>query len=312
MTAVDLVRRDARGAPRDATDTVACSSSLLPHELAWGAFLALVWVRVAAAQGAFGRVSLLWLALAGATAVAVLAARRRASLAAWRARLLAFLVVMNAAYFLMGDVVAAVGGGRHDALLQRADRALFGAPLPLYLDAVGAHPLLVDLLSACYFALFPYILVSCVRYAIRARAELATAQAFYAGLFTVDALGFLGYLFVPAQGAYLDIPGAFHHALEGGWIARLNDAVVHRGTNRVDVFPSLHVAASAFMLFFDRRHAPWRYRLYLLPALGLWVSTIALRYHYGVDVIAGFALAGIGMLVAESQLRKQAAGSSKQ
>ena len=78
----------------------------------------------------------------------------------------------------------------------------------------------------------------------------------------------------------------------------LNHTVVERGSNRVDVFPSLHVAARAFMLFFDRRFARWRYRLYLPAAVGLWVSTVYLRFHYGIDVLAGALLAVVALLVA--------------
>ena len=86
--------------------------------------------------------------------------------------------------------------------------------------------------------------------------------------------------------------------LTGGWITGWNAAVVAKGSNGVDVFPSLHCAVSCFLLFFDRRHRPWRYRLYLLPCIGLWFSTIYLRYHYLVDVICGFALAAFALWLA--------------
>jgi membrane-associated phospholipid phosphatase len=37
----------------------------------------------------------------------------------------------------------------------------------------------------------------------------------------------------------------------------------------------------------------------LLPfAVGLWVSTIYLRHHYAVDLLAGWALAPVGVWVA--------------
>ena len=83
----------------------------------------------------------------------------------------------------------------------------------------------------------------------------------------------------------------------------LNRAVVGQGTNGVDVFPSLHVAASAYMLFFDRRFARWRYRLYLPAAVGLWFSTLYLRFHYGIDVIVGALVAAIALRVAFATAR---------
>jgi membrane-associated phospholipid phosphatase len=111
------------------------------------------------------------------------------------------------------------------------------------------------------------------------------------GLFTVYAVGFLGYLFVPAQGAYLTMQGAFVHQIAGGWITRLNDTVVRRGSIGIDVFPSLHIAVSTFILLFDRHFVRWRYYAYLGPAIGLWIATLYLRYHYGIDVVVGFVLA---------------------
>src|SRR5208282_3286332 len=86
--------------------------------------------------------------------------------------------------------------------------------------------------------------------------------------------------------------------LDGWWITKWNAAIVAAGSNKVDVFPSLHCAVSSFLLFFDRRHRPWRFKLYLVPAIGLWLSTIYLRYHYLIDVLCGFALAAFALWLA--------------
>ena len=73
------------------------------------------------------------------------------------------------------------------------------------------------------------------------------------------------------------------------------------GSNKVDVFPSLHCAISAFILFFHRVHAPNCFRWVLVPTIGLWVATIYLRYHYFVDVLAGFALAAFALMLVRSE-----------
>ena len=89
--------------------------------------------------------------------------------------------------------------------------------------------------------------------------------------------------------------GQFHTPLVGWAITRANDAVVHAGSNGVDVFPSLHCAVTTFLLFFDRWHRRWRFWLYVVPCVGLWLSTIYLRYHYFVDCLCGFALASVAL-----------------
>ncbi len=269
---------------------------LLPHELAFAFLLGGLWLWLAVAAGPFHRQTLIVLALLVAELAVVGLARRRSSLTAWRVRLGFFLLLMNVTYLALGDVVPALREGRADGLLQRVDIRLFGAPLPLYLDA-ATNRITSEVLSACYVVLFPYILFSCIRHLWKANDSLAVSQRFYSGFFTVYAISFAGYVLFPAQGAYLDMPEAFRYPIEGGWITRLNDAIVRRGSIRVDVFPSLHVAASAFILFFDRTYARWRYLAYLAPAVGLWISTIYLRYHYGIDVIAGFVVTAIGLFV---------------
>ena len=63
-------------------------------------------------------------------------------------------------------------------------------------------------------------------------------------------------------------------------------------------FPSLHAAVSLVALVYAWRHLrAWFY--VLLPfVLGLWASTIYLRHHYAVDVLAGWALAPAAIALA--------------
>lgn len=274
----------------------------MPHETGFVALYAIVIVRLLSSPLGIAWAELgIWVAFAAATFALVALTRRSDAAWAWRLRLGAYVMIMNAAYFRMGSVVAAIGGAHRDAALQRIDALLFGRPLPLYFDTSRAG--VSELLSACYFLLFPYILVSCGRQLARYTKAPAETRAFYSGFFLVYALGFVGYLLVPAQGPWLDMSGAFTQPVVGSWITALNQSIVARNSNRVDVFPSLHVAASAFMLFFDRRYAPWRYRLYFPAAVGLWLSTLYLRFHYGIDVFAGAVIAAIGLRVALATAR---------
>jgi membrane-associated phospholipid phosphatase len=63
-------------------------------------------------------------------------------------------------------------------------------------------------------------------------------------------------------------------------------------------FPSLHTAASLVALVFAWRHARWWFWALLPFVLGLWVSTIYLRHHYFVDLVAGWLLAPVAIRVA--------------
>ncbi len=56
-------------------------------------------------------------------------------------------------------------------------------------------------------------------------------------------------------------------------------------------FPSLHTAVSLVVLIYSWRHLRVWFWILLPFVLGLWVSTIYLRHHYVVDLIAGWFLA---------------------
>jgi len=56
-------------------------------------------------------------------------------------------------------------------------------------------------------------------------------------------------------------------------------------------FPSLHAAVSAVALVYAWRHLRGWFWALLPFVLGLWASTIYLRHHYAVDLIAGWLLA---------------------
>jgi membrane-associated phospholipid phosphatase len=77
------------------------------------------------------------------------------------------------------------------------------------------------------------------------------------------------------------------------------------GTNYTDIFPSLHCAVSAYLLFFDLKWSRRRFTLCVLPCIGIWLSTIYLRYHYFVDIIAGFATAAVALAVAHFAQRRE-------
>jgi membrane-associated phospholipid phosphatase len=63
-------------------------------------------------------------------------------------------------------------------------------------------------------------------------------------------------------------------------------------------FPSLHAAASLVALVYAWRFAR-RWFWVLLPfVLGLWVSTIYLRHHYFVDLLAGWTLGPVAVWTA--------------
>ena len=100
---------------------------------------------------------------------------------------------------------------------------------------------------------------------------------------------------------WLVMPGFLEHGPEptgwgvAGWIRDLLHAAEF---NRFDCFPSGHTMLTLVTLGLAWRHAP-RLLWVLAPVgLALIVSTVALRYHYAVDVLAGALLAPLSLWLA--------------
>ncbi|MCC6749756.1 MAG: inositol phosphorylceramide synthase [Deltaproteobacteria bacterium] len=187
-----------------------------------------------------------------------------------------------------------------DEALARADGWLFGAQPTLWLEQ-WAHPLLTDWMALAYltYFVFPPLLAGWLYFAGHTGAfrelQLGLLVAFYGG--------FIGYILVPAVGPQLILAGQYRGPLTGRyvyWGAKV--LVTTLQTFPRDCFPSLHTAISTVTLLFllrHRRSVPLR--PVVLPAVtlltvSLWVSTVYLRYHWFVDVLAGFALALLATL----------------
>jgi len=178
-----------------------------------------------------------------------------------------------------------------DAALIRIDRAFLGVDASLWLERF-ASPALSWALAACYGSYF--VLPAGLAVALYARGEHALFRdLMLAGVFAA-ALAFAGYLLVPAVGPYAFQAELFPHRLPGNaycpsFIRMIDDL---RGVAR-DCFPSLHVAHATVVAVIAFRFRRWLFAALLPIVLGLIVSTIYLRMHYAIDLVAGAAV-GVG------------------
>jgi membrane-associated phospholipid phosphatase len=114
-------------------------------------------------------------------------------------------------------------------------------------------------------------------------------------------IGYALYVAFPAAPPRLVLVAEFTKNLRGypvGFSSLSAGAFSLLPTDSRAAFPSLHTAASTVALVYAWRFVrPWFF--VLLPfVVGLWVSTIYLRHHYFVDLVAGWALAPVAVWVA--------------
>lgn len=208
-------------------------------------------------------------------------------------------------YEALAELTPALRPQVADAALVRIDRAMLGVDAAVWLGRF-ATPLLSHAMAICYGGYFvvPGALAA-VLYGSGAR---ALYRDFIVAGSLVAILGFVGYLLVPAVGPYVFQADLFPTRLPGGGYAPAFVKAVDdfRGVAR-DCFPSLHAAHMTVALVFAYRFRRAVFLAMLPIGLGLYVSTIYLRMHYLIDVVAGILLAGAAVLAAPRINRRVAA-----
>jgi hypothetical protein len=269
---------------------------------------ALAWPLLAAAasEGPFACIAsalgLASLLVLGARAAVAKGDERRAVLDVLQPALILPGFVLLA--FPMGYLTAALWPTTYDPRLYVAD-ATFGAPLSFVVGRWSAGvPLLNDVCLAVYAAL-PLALI--VVHALRRR-QGEHASDVLVTFIAVTVVGYLGYHVVPVAGPTYAFPGLFPlqppdaHAMS---TARALALPMPR-----NCMPSLH-SGWALLVFWGARPLSrlWRIVATLFLAITL-LATVALGFHYVVDLVAAFpltmAVAAWGTSTREPGLRRTA------
>jgi len=178
-----------------------------------------------------------------------------------------------------------------DAWLIAADRALVGIDVSVWMERFISVPLttFMVVVYAGFFVYMPLLIGWFSSWGMRRALREYLLALIFACFF-----GYLGYTLVPAIGPMFAQRDLYSVDIWKNPAARAAQGVLQFiDSNRIkrDCFPSMHSCLSVLSLLFAWR---WERRLFwgMLPfVLGLLVSTLYLRYHYLVDVIAGVALA---------------------
>jgi membrane-associated phospholipid phosphatase len=212
---------------------------------------------------------------------------------------LAIVVILMTLYQSIAEPAFVMMCRSFDSTLASIDRALFFGRDPALVVERFASLRNIEFFSLVYGWFIPYLWLSIILGCFGRPA--GERDAFILGLSITYTLAYLGYLFVPSRG-----PIEWYHfaaPLHGGPLHRLVlQSVASTGGNH-GAFPSLHVAASAYLCLFDLKRNPLRGMTYLPMVVLITFSTILLRYHYAIDVITGLAIAACAHAIAQREVR---------
>jgi membrane-associated phospholipid phosphatase len=120
------------------------------------------------------------------------------------------------------------------------------------------------------------------------RAPLSRFRTFMFSLSFTYYLHYILFIFLPAESPRFFMPG-LGESLKGYWVADWLQAAVEKNAFAGGSFPSSHIAASIICFMAYRYLGKWRYPVLFLT-LALFAGTIYGRYHYFIDVVAGFGV----------------------
>lgn len=201
-------------------------------------------------------------------------------------------------YTNLHDTIGFVNPHDVHGVLAEWDRALFGV-IPCVWAERFISPPLTELMSFFYvnfLGIAPSVsLVLLVqrRWPEFRRVTLGVIVCFY--------LGYALYIALPAAPPRLTLVYEFKRNLQGYpyLMSSLSaQAFTLLPTDSRAAFPSLHTAVSTLVLIYAWRYVRRAFWILLPFVLGLWVSTIYLRHHYVVDLLAGWMLAPVAGVLA--------------
>jgi membrane-associated phospholipid phosphatase len=219
------------------------------------------------------------------------------------ATVITVLLVFNS----LGVLIASLYTSTFDAFLIAVDHAIFGVHPTVWMERL-ISPTLSALLQFAYISYYfiPLMLGS----VLIARGRFGEFEEVLFGILLCFYLSYVGYLLVPAIGPRFTL----NHLQTGDlqfspFIKSIQETLNGFEKNKTDAFPSGHTAVSLMSLYYAWKEREKKLFAVFIPVVtGLIISTVYLRYHYVIDVIAGIALTGLTISLAPG-LRRLLSGA---
>jgi membrane-associated phospholipid phosphatase len=185
--------------------------------------------------------------------------------------------------------------GYNDPLILRLEEALFGSQLAMTLSQYFPYVWLSELMHfiyASYWFLLPVALVGLyLRGRLSGFRELVFAElVVYFGCYLV-------FIFFPVAGPHYQFP-VIGGQLSDGFLYELVHRVLEDGGSKGAAFPSSHVAVACAILLVSWRHDRLVGTVMAPFVIGLTISTVYGRFHYGIDALAGVLTAVVLVILA--------------
>ena len=223
--------------------------------------------------------------------------------------------VVQISYFFLKHVLPLVNETTVDQKLYELDLSLFHFEPAMAWDRY-VNPATTEWFSFFYFGYFLLMAVHVVPLLFFGRRKQIVGEFTFA-MIVLFSVGHTLYMVVPGYGPYRAMAEQFHNAFPDGPWHQLVMNAVHSGGAQMDIFPSLHTGAPTMLALFsyrNRQSMPFRYTWPVVAfcTANIIIATIFLRWHYLIDVIAGFSIAVIAVLISRPVVRWELARRARE
>jgi membrane-associated phospholipid phosphatase len=189
-----------------------------------------------------------------------------------------------------------------DPTLIRLDYMIFGGHPTVMLEKI-MNPYLTDMLELAYSTYY-FIPLSFGMLLLLKNRRAEFNKSIFMILFCFY-LSYLGYILFPALGPRFYLKNLQTTELHGAFFAEPMMDLLNRleGIKR-DAFPSGHTGVTLIVLYLAYQYNRKFFWIALPVVSALIFATVYCRYHYVVDVIAGFALTLITIILGEWYYRR--------
>jgi membrane-associated phospholipid phosphatase len=209
----------------------------------------------------------------------------------------ATVMTVSLVFNSLGGLISSMHTTTCDALLIAVDQAMFGIHPTVWMERL-ISPALSALLQFAYISY--YFIPLSLGIVLIARGRFAAFEEVLFGILLCFYLSYVGYLLFPAIGPRFTLNHLQTQGLQlSPFMATLQETLNALEKNKTDAFPSGHTAVALMSLYFAWKEREKKLFAVLLPVVtGLIFSTVYLRYHYVIDVLAGIALTGLTIALA--------------
>ncbi|MDR0559504.1 MAG: phosphatase PAP2 family protein [Prevotellaceae bacterium] len=189
-------------------------------------------------------------------------------------------------YYLNHDVIIP----NLDSIFDSVDRTLFGCSPSMEFSRILPQAFVSEIMYFGYFSYFCIfmLLFVCVYFK---KPEIAESVMFY--ILSSFFIFYIIFIFIPVSGPQFYYPSPDNQIPDGYFFCSLMRTIQNSGEQPTGAFPSSHVGMtliSAWLLF---RHFRRLFFIALPAVIALVASTVYIKAHYLIDIVAAFITAPI-------------------